>query len=168
MGVASRTIPSVSIFRLSQQFAQLIETLGSGVEQLGHDRLTDFQNFAVMFRPHGRGARLPREQRHFAKQIARAQDAYPKRCAIARDRNLRRAAQKNEHGIARGPFFNDAFAAAEAVELRTLQQTIELLFIKALEEGIVSQNRRAPSRALRKSRLSCGVPHGVCEWEREW
>ena len=93
------------------------------------------------FRPHGRGARLAREQRHFAEAIARAQDADPNGRAVFRDRNLRRAAQKNEHGIAFSPFFDDAFAAAEMIEFAIVQtESIELLLVETLEERFASQN----------------------------
>jgi YD repeat-containing protein len=52
-----------------------------------------------------------------------------------------RAAQKNEHGIAVGAFFDDALAAAELIEVGLFDESVDLRSGETLEERFATQNR---------------------------
>src|SRR5436190_1197639 len=77
--------------------------------------------------------------------------------AVARDGNVSRSPQHDEHRIALGIFLDDALAASVVIEARAVQHILELRILQAIEERfapqdgpsfVVSFRNRAPARAL--------------------
>jgi hypothetical protein len=128
-------------FSLGEKFAQGAQAFGRFSEHLGHDRLADFENFAVVFGANGGGASFAGEQGKFAEAIALAHRSHAHAGAVSGDGYCCRAAQHDEHRITGVAFLDQTLAASVTMDRRILEHVRELRVIHAIEERLAPHDR---------------------------
>ncbi len=82
----------------------------------------------------------PVSKRHFPEAIALPQYPQPDSGAVAQDRDVRRASQHDEHRIALGAFLDQAFATPVTIDVRAVQDVVELGIVQAVEKRLSAQD----------------------------